>query len=185
MTTTFSPTEYSDFFYSLTETVREVIAKKLALYESLSTQPDIIYRRDAIRDILTIFSMQESPVAHVGIEGNTLEANIIAYIEDYYAATGNADIVGITPAIRLQDELEDLAYTIQPRYPAELFMRYIQSQGLTAEDAMLTQKCDVKTAVIASILLVIKAQTMIMDLVELSGGSKSKRGARNDQEKGQ
>ena len=59
MTTTY---DHETFYKNLKEAILETIQKKYTLFSLLPEQNDIIQRREALLDMLTIFSFQESVV---------------------------------------------------------------------------------------------------------------------------
>ena len=166
MTTT-SNFDNALFYANLKDTILEVVFRKLNLFNVLKEQPDVIKRRDALSDILTIFSMWDSVVIDRDFQEKRLLNNIEAMIEDYYSDVGNADIVGVKPSTIAMDVLEDLAYTIKPRFKLEDFNTFILDQPLTEKDSgLFATGFDHLDAVIASILVVVKSEMMILDLAE-------------------
>lgn len=172
------------FYQKLKEVVVEIIAKKIALYNILNEQPDVIQRREALNDLITLYSMGESPIMALNVmaEDYSLENNIEEGMERFYTSTGNTEVIGVTPTVLMMETLEDLAYTIQPRFNNNDFVRFVNNQGLRAEDLDLIKAIpgdQAMIAVIVSILLVIKSEILIVEFSN-SAQTKPRRGKASD-----
>ena len=173
MTTTY---DHETFYKNLKEAILETIQKKYTLFSLLPEQQDIIQRKEALVDMLTIFSFQDSIIASSGTDPSSLDANIQQAIVDYYRHVGDGEVVGVTPSDRMMDELVDMAYIIQPKFPTEYFTEFITNQGLTEEDEDDIAKAPLQTCVIASMLVVIKSEMMFVEFASmLKGFGKEKR----------
>ena len=164
MTTTY---DHETFYQNLKETILEAVKRKYTLFALLPEQSDIIQRKEALLDMLTIFSFQESVVVSSGLDTGSLDANIRQTISDYYRHVGDGEVVGVTPTERMMDELEDLAYIIQPKFPMEYFTSFMNEQGLDEHDQGEVAVASLSTCVIASILIVIKSEMMLIVFTEL------------------
>ena len=165
MTTTY---DHETFYKNLKEAILETIQKKYTLFSLLPEQNDIIQRREALLDMLTIFSFQESVVvssAKSDLEASSLDTNIRQAIVHYYRHVGDGEIVGVTPSSRMIDELTDMAYIIQPKFPTDHFTKFMSDQGLDEEDQDDIHKASLSSCVIASILVIIKSEIMLIEFV--------------------
>lgn len=160
MTTTYN---HEEFYQALKEAILITVKKKNLFFEELASRPDIIQRKEALIDILTIFSFQESVVTHSGKDVSTIERNIKQAVTEFYNYTGNGEVVGVTPAERLFNELLDLAYTILPKFPREYFDLFMAGQGLSEEDTEMVESTPAQINVIAAILIVIKSELLFIE----------------------
>lgn len=178
MTTT-SDFEPGLFYDSLKEVILEVIQRKISLFSILKEQPDVIQRRDALNALLTMFSMADSVMMARGFQDGKLQTNIEAIIKDFYDQTGNAEVIGMQPSDLVWEMLEDLAYSVKPRFKMSDFENFIMDQPLRREDKeMLEDFEDSRSGteslmlVIAAILIVMKAEMILADVVILNQGKK-------------
>lgn len=162
MTTTY---DHQRFYAELREAVQESISKKIAIYTSLSDKNEMVQRKDAIIDILSIFSLSEN-VTEVDedMESASIEKNIQLIVSDYYSFVGNDTIVGTTAEDVLLKELDDLAIMILAKFPSEFFTEFNKNLPLSKFEQTCIENADDINQVEIAILTVIKSEIMLLDL---------------------
>lgn len=171
MTITSNEFDPSHFYQQLKEVILEVVQRKVQMFAILKEQPDVIQRRDAMSSILTLFSLSDSVIMSRGFEDGKLHTNIDAMIKDFYDQTGNADVIGVQPGVLVWELLEDLAYSIKPRFKMSDIRSFVNDQPLSeADEGMLSAQeghsGDNLIYVITALLIVIKAEMILVDVVE-------------------
>lgn len=176
MTITFN-TEAGEFYESLKNVILEVVARKIRLFAVLKEQPDVIQRREALSAVLTLFSMSDSAISSRGFEDGKLRGNIESMIKEFYDTTGNAEVIGVPPTVLAMETLEDLAYSIKPRFNLDDLINFVRDQPLRPQDkemleAAVIENEDPLIFIIAAIAMVIKSEMLLVDVVEASSGKK-------------
>lgn len=176
MTTT-SNTSAADFYESLKNVILEVVERKIRLFAILKEQPDVIQRRDALSAILTLFSMSDSVISYRGFVDGKLRSNIEAMLKEFYDSTGNAEVIGVPPTDLAMEVLEDLAYSVKPRFALEDLIGFVQDQPLRGVDKEMIVNSHEDDEypliiVIAAIAIVIKSEMILVDVAEAPTGKR-------------
>lgn len=169
MTTTF---DHQQFYEELTEVVKTIFAKKLDLYTALSDKAENLQRKDAIVDILSIFSLKEN-VTEIDedMESPSIEKNIQLIVKEYYSFAGNETLVGTTADDVLLKELDDIAIMVLAKFPYEHFVKFNSNLPLSHFEKKCVDAADQINQVETSILTVIKSEILLLNFI---GNKKSK-----------
>jgi len=176
--TTISNFEPEHFYGLLKDVLLEVVHRKITLFGILKEQPDVIQRRDALNALLTMFSMADSVIMARGFVEGKMQTNIEAVIKDFYDQTGNAEVIGMQPSDLVWEMLEDLAYSVKPRFRMSDFENFVRDQPLRQEDQEMLDETEVDNKaepliiVITAILIIMKAEMILVDVAVLNQGKK-------------
>lgn len=164
MTTTF---DHQKFYAELNEAISIAFKNKIALYHMLSSKPENINRREALIDILTIFSLGET-VTLLDDDSSSIEININTMIKDFYTHVGNEAIVGVTPSDVAKKELDDLVFNILPKFKLEFFKEFNDNLKTDQKTTQAIDSCQSEVQVLISVLTVIKSEMMYLQLIDTS-----------------
>lgn len=151
-------------FETVSNTVTIGIAERMGLYLSLQERPEVKDNLETLQDILTLFNFELSIIHNENQDDKKLEDRIDDIIEDYYRRLnkGSSTVVGVTPADRLRDELDDLVHTISPHLEKEVWVKFfldLPNDKFTKQDFVSLQE-DHLMVVKTCLLTVIKSSNL-------------------------
>lgn len=166
-------------YETISNTVTLGIAERMGLYLSLQERPDAKDILSTLQDLLTLFNFDVSVIHNENLADKPIDDRINDLIENYYQRLnkGSSTVIGITPADRLRDELDDMVHTLSPLLEKEIWVKFfldLPNDTFTRHD-FESVKDDHLLVVKTCILVVIKSSNLWVKIAMMQAKQKKVR----------